>query len=204
MKETSSGWKIQRAAPSVPSTASASQWRVEHTGIALLLILVSVLLLYIAFLPPSACAGCNAKVSFVFSPDAQADVVSFIHSAQKTIDIEMYVFTSDDIIRELGEAEKRGVQVRVIMEPRVDDSRKQKVFDTLAALGCEMKWASFTYKLTHSKFVIVDGKRALVGSINFSKSALNDNREAAVELEGDKVSEIVSVFEEDWIKATAS
>jgi phosphatidylserine/phosphatidylglycerophosphate/cardiolipin synthase-like enzyme len=143
-------------------------------------------------------------VQTLFSPGAQDEVISLIRSAHETIDVEMYVFTSDDIIRELGEAEKRGVRVRVIMEPRVEDSRKQKVFDTLSALGCEMKWATFSYKLTHSKFLIVDSKRVLVGSINFSRSALNDNREADVILEGEKVREFVSVFEEDWAKASSS
>ncbi|VVB98824.1 Cardiolipin synthase [uncultured archaeon] len=179
-------------------------WNNEHTTIAVLLIIVAALLLYIAFTPTSSCPGCNAIVSFVFSPNAQPEVISFINSAKESVDIEMYVFTSDDVIKALSDAEKRGVKVRVIMEPRVDDSRKQKVFDTLSALGIEMRWASMSYKLTHSKFVIVDGKKALVGSINFSKSALNDNREAAVEVEGAKVSEIVAVFEEDWQKATAS
>ena len=88
------------------------------------------------------------------------------------------------------------------MEPRVTDSRKEKVFATLQGLGVQVRWASLEYKLTHSKFVIVDGKKALVGSINFSKSALNYNRETAIEVEGEKISEIVSVFEEDWAKAT--
>jgi phosphatidylserine/phosphatidylglycerophosphate/cardiolipin synthase-like enzyme len=125
-------------------------------------------------------------------------MLSFIRSARETIDVEMYVFTSDDVARELGEAEKRGVRVRVIMEPRVEDSRKQKMFDTLAALGCEVRWASFSFKLTHSKFIVVDGKRALVGSLNFSESALNYNREAAVEIEGEAVKELSAVFEEDW------
>ena len=52
--------------------------------------------------------------------------------------------------------------------------------------------------------MIVDGKKALVGSINFSKSALTLNREAAVTVEGDKVKEIVEVYETDWQKASAS
>ena len=182
----------------------AHSWGNEKTAVIVLLLLVAALVLYIAFLPAAACAGCNAKVEFVFSPGAESQVVAFIHSAQKTVDIEMYTFSSDVIMREIGEAEKRGVQVRVIMEPRVEDSRKQKVFDTLSALGAEVRWASLTYKLTHSKFVIVDGKRALVGSINFSKSALNDNREADVEMESAKVSELASVFEEDWQKASVA
>jgi len=173
----------------------------KDLAIALLLLLSAALLAYIAFLPAPPCAGCNAAVSFVFSPGAEGEVVSFIRSAQESVDVEMYVFTSDVVARELGGAAKRGVRVRVLMEPRVTDSRKQRMFDTLAALGCEVRWASFEYKLTHSKFMLVDGKRALVGSINFSESALNYNRETAVEIEGEKVAELAAVFEEDWQKA---
>ena len=179
------------------------KWKNEHYAIFLLLLLVASLLGYIAFLPPVPCAGCNAKVQFVFSPGAQDDVISIIRAAQKTIDIEVYTFTSEDIIRELSEAEKRGVQVRVIMEPRVDDDRQPKTFALLQELGAEARWASLTFKLTHSKFIIIDGKRALVGSINFSQSALTANREAAVEIEGEKVRELAAVFEEDWQKGTA-
>ena len=172
-------------------------------ALMVLLILVAILLAYIAFLPPAACAICNAKVALLFSPGAEGEVVSFIRSAQESVDVEMYVFTSDVVARELGEAVKRGVRVRVILEPRVEDSRKQAMFDTLSALGAQVRWASFGYKLTHSKFMVADGRRALVGSINFSESALNYNREAAVELEGEKVKELSSVFEEDWQKASA-
>jgi cardiolipin synthase A/B len=176
----------------------------EKAAVLFLLVLVAALVFYIAFLPAPPCAGCNARVSLLFSPGAEGEVASFIRSAREGIDIEMYVFTSDDIARELGDAVKRGVRVRVIMEARVDDSRKQRMFDTLSALGCEVRWASFSYKLTHSKFIVVDGKRALVGSINFSESALNYNREAAVEVEGEKVKEVAAVFEEDWQKASAA
>ena len=183
------------------TTAGKSEWKTKESAIALLLLLVAILLLYIAFLPAAPCAGCNAKVGMVFSPGAEGEVVAFIGSAKESVDVEMYVFTSDDVARALGEAAARGVRVRVIMEPRIEDSRKQKMFDTLLALGCDARWASFEYKLTHSKFVIVDGKRALVGSINFSESALNYNREAAVEVEGAIVAELVAVFNDDWENA---
>ncbi len=93
--------------------------------------------------------------------------------------------------------------MRVIMEPRVEDDRKSRVFALLSELGADVRWASFSYKLTHSKFIIVDGKRALIGSINLSQSALNSNREADVLVEGEKVKELVAAFEEDWDMATA-
>ena len=170
-------------------------------ALMVLLLLVAALLFYVAFLPPAACAGCNAKISLLFSPGAEGEVVSFIRSAKESVDVEMYVFTSNVVAREIGDAVKRGVRVRVILEPRVEDSRKQAMFNTLAALGADVRWASFGYKLTHSKFVVVDGKRALLGSIIFSESALNYNREADVEVEGEKVKELASAFEGDWQKA---
>lgn len=140
-------------------------------------------------------------MEFVFSPGAEEEVISFIRSARESIDVEMYVFTSEDVVRELGDAVSRGVRVRVIMEPRVEDSRKERIFATLAALGAEVRWASLEYKLTHSKMVIVDGARALIGSINFSESALNYNREVGAAVEGEKVKELVALFENDWKKA---
>ena len=170
--------------------------------ILFLLLSVGAMLIFIAFLPQPACAGCNAKVDFIFSPDAEGDVIDFIRTANSTIDIEIYTFSSEEVIRELGEAESRGVEVRVIMEPRVDDSRKTRVYALLSELGVDMKWASLSYKLTHSKFIIVDGKKALIGSINLSESALNKNREAAVLVEGEGVKELVAIFEEDWEKGT--
>jgi len=184
--------------------AGKSEWELRDISIVLLLLLASFLIFYIAFLQPASCPGCNAKVAFLFSPEAEGDVVSFIRSARESIDIEMYVFTSEDVARELSEAVKRGVRVRVIMEPRVEDSRKQRMFAILSALDVEVRWASFEYKLTHSKFIIADGKRALVGSINFSESALNYNRETAVEVEGESVRELADVFDEDWEKTSAT
>ena len=151
----------------------------EHAIIAALLVISGILCIslgYSLFAAAPPCAGCNAKVGIVSSPGAEGEVVSLIRSAKETIDVEIYVFTSEDIVRELADAQKRGVRVRVIMEPRVEDSRKGKVFSLLEASGIEVRWASFEYKLTHSKMIIVDGKTALVGSINLSESALNSNR----------------------------
>lgn len=163
-----------------------------------LLLLAALLLGAFAGISQIPCAGCNANVRFIFSPGADEEIVSLIRSAQKSIDVEMYLFTSDTLVRELSDAQKRGVRVRVIMEPRVEDSRKDKVFGLLQELGVKMRWASFSYKLTHSKLILVDGRVALVGSINFSESALTRNREAAAVVEGEVVKELAATFEEDW------
>ena len=171
-------------------------------AIVLPLLLCAGLTLYIAFALQLPCPGCNAKADFIFSPNSEQQVLSLIRSAQKTVDIEIYTFSSEDVLRELAEAESRGVRVRVIIEPRTADYRKDRVFGLLLWLGADARWASMEYNLTHSKFIIIDGSKALVGSINLSESALNKNRETAVLLEGDKVKELSAAFEEDWQMAT--
>jgi len=174
----------------------------ENSSRVVLLFIVLVIVFVIAAIFLIPCAGCNAKVDFVFSPGAEDEVIDFIRSAEESIDVQVYVFTSENIIRELGEASERGVKVRVLLEPRISDSRKQLTFDLLDELGVDVRWASFEYKITHSKFIIVDRKKALIGSINLSHSALTANREAAAEIEGPAVQELVNIFESDWEKAT--
>jgi phosphatidylserine/phosphatidylglycerophosphate/cardiolipin synthase-like enzyme len=168
----------------------------------LAIILLVSLGLNFYFILNTSCLGCNAKIKMIFSPFAQDKVLELIREAKETIDIEVYSFTSEEIAKELIEAKKRGVKVRVILEPRLEDNRKFKIKQILEDSGIEVRWASLEYKLTHSKFIIIDRKKILIGSINLSASALEKNREAAVVVESEKVKEVLEIFEEDWQKAT--
>ena len=141
--------------------------------------------------------------SAVFSPHAESEIISLIDSARSTLDIEMYVFTSQAVRDALKRANDRGVLVRIIIERRVESSNQFTIFNELQSYGIAARWASSEYTLTHAKFVIVDGKRLLVGSHNFSNNALRDNREASVILSSSSlIADFERVFEEDWIKAT--
>ncbi|MFH1306782.1 MAG: phospholipase D-like domain-containing protein [Candidatus Micrarchaeota archaeon] len=145
--------------------------------------------------------GC-VEADAVFSPNADDEIIEMIRGAEDSIDIEMYVFTNEEIARELVDAADRGVRVRVILESRVNAYNLEEISNALRDGGVQLRWASFDFKLTHSKMMIVDEKRVLVGSINFSKSAVGKNREVGVVMEGEIVEEYASVFEEDREKAT--
>ncbi len=134
----------------------------------------------------------------VFSPNSQSEVINLIHQAQTSIDLQMYVFTNEQIALELIDASKRGVNVRVILEKRTQSYNLEKIVDALKQGGVEVCWASEKYKLTHTKMMIVDDKTVFVGSTNFSKSALLENREASVILQGNIVKEFIDVFQTDW------
>ncbi|VVB58187.1 Cardiolipin synthase B [Candidatus Anstonella stagnisolia] len=157
--------------------------------------------LYLFPSPSLASSGCFLQKA-VFSPNSEDDVVSFFNSAGKTIDVEMYVFSNQNIARSLANAAKRGVRVRLILEGRIEGVQENaNTFDYLVSSGAYAKWASLSYKLTHSKLAIVDGRKVLVGSINFSNAAVTKNREAAAMLYCNENNEYVRTFEEDWQKA---
>lgn len=147
--------------------------------------------------------GRCTEAQTLFSPNSQPEVESLVRTAKNSIELEMYVFTSEQMALELAEAARRGVEVRVILERRVNSYNMEDIVSALRESGVKVRWASLNYKLTHSKMMVVDGKRVFVGSTNFSKSALNQNREMAVVLEGEIVKEFISEFEKDWEMAKA-
>ncbi|VVB57192.1 Cardiolipin synthase A [uncultured archaeon] len=155
----------------------------------------------IPFLSSMSGASCNL-VRPLFSPGSGGDIVSMIRSARTSIDVEMYVFTDENLARELAAASARGVKVRVILEPRVSSNNLNAIAAGLQDGGVEVRWASLRYQLTHTKMMIVDGKEALVGSINFSGAAQNKNREVGVELQGPALEKLQDVFEQDWKDAS--
>ena len=142
----------------------------------------------------------SPDVQPVFSPDDGQEVIDFIDAARNSIDIEIYVFSSRDVVDALQRAKDRGVDVRIIIEEDVMGGENGEIFRELSSKGFRIRYASHFYKLTHSKFVIVDGKAVLVGSHNLSNSALFKNREASVIIRNDDAVArgFAEAFETDW------
>ena len=143
------------------------------------------------------------SVSVVHSPGAEEQVISFIDSAQDSIYAEVYIITSEKVVDALISAHQRGVDVKIIMEGRVSGGTNSLAYARLAGAGVDVCWASEAYKLTHSKLIIVDGRKAFIGSHNLSNSALNLNREISLVVEGNVVAELLELFNYDWEACSA-
>ena len=138
-------------------------------------------------------------ITAVFSPENGNEIIDLIDSAQTSLDIEMYVFTSRDVIEALDRAKARGVEIRIIIERNVLSGQNDETYRELAAKGFNIRYASIAYKLTHAKFMILDGKSVLVGSHNLSNSALYENREASVIIRDPvTIAKFIEIFEKDW------
>lgn len=134
----------------------------------------------------------------IVSPNnAKARIVELIEGAKQTLEIEVMYLSEDTVRMAIGTAKTRGVEVRVILSERTDES-----IPYLRGLGIPVKFAS-GFRL-HSKLIVADGV-AFVGSENMSITSLTKNRElGALVFEPAAAAVITTQFETDWAGAAAN
>lgn len=125
--------------------------------------------------------------------------LDLIGGGRERIDFYAEVIRDPEIITALAAAEDRGVDVRLIVDGTLDEDQ-QETAAQLDRLGVEIRLATGLY--IHAKAMVIDGATVIVGSQNFTKTSLDDNRELAM-LVSDPllVQRCVSVFERDWARA---
>jgi cardiolipin synthase len=102
--------------------------------------------------------------------------VSAIDTAQRTIDIEMFVLSDRIVIDALLAAARRGVQVRVLLEPS-QPQNLAALADLRSAGGRALLFKRVRGELLHAKLAIVDAATVLFGSCNWSRSGFTRNHE---------------------------
>lgn len=133
---------------------------------------------------PAFVIGANNAISTptiesAFSPDQGAEklVSKNIASAERSLRVAAYSFTSPTIAKALIAAKRRGVDVKVL----VDDKRNQGK-SSIAALNLLVKAdiptrTISTYAMHHDKYIISDSTHVQTGSFNYSPTAATSNSE---------------------------
>jgi len=126
------------------------------------------------------------RLTSVLSPDAgDGPLLGFLSTAERTIEVSVYTFTSERIASVLGDAARRGVRVRVLLDGGPVggiDSDEHNVSRGLAAAGVDVRWMTGgkdivkRYRFLHAKYALVDASAAWIGSENFGESGFPDSR----------------------------
>jgi len=147
------------------------------------------------------------KVTPILSPDfSESLIIDLINSANVSLYIEqMYIYSSlTDIINAIIDAKERGVDVRVILDPRSEES--QETAEILVEHGIWVAYANTSYydsphifETMHNKGMIIDSKIVLISSINWSPTSLRENREVGVIIENEHIAQYYeNIFNYDW------
>jgi len=141
------------------------------------------------------------QILFILPNEKEAPLLEEIKKAQKSIDLEMYLLSNKKIIQALKDAKKRGVAIRIILEknPYKLEWFNKKIFKELKEVGIQMKWGNPDFRLTHSKFIVIDDQVAIIMTCNFTYSGFNTSRDfGLINFDLKDVKEIKKIFNADW------
>ena len=138
--------------------------------------------------------------NLVVSPvNSRNGFTSLIGSAHNTILLEGEEMNDSGIEQALVDAAKHGVHIQVILpSPRSgsSDSNSQGI-SAIKQGGVLVKEDPRLYM--HAKIIVVDGRKAFVGSENISAQSLDKNRELGIVVADSGVlSTLRQTFQQDW------
>jgi phosphatidylserine/phosphatidylglycerophosphate/cardiolipin synthase-like enzyme len=126
----------------------------------------------------------------------------FIDHAQESLVVENERFQDTLIIERLVKAKLRGVKVHVLTRP-AHSLDAEKLTEGVAGLQIMHDVGIKIHKLKrlklHSKMLLADESRAIVGSINISLGSFDKRRELATEVTDDRIVErLQTIARENW------
>jgi cardiolipin synthase len=146
-------------------------------------------------------------------------MLAAIRAAQKTINLEFYIYWDGEIARQFAEAlaerARAGVAVKIILDAVGSSQMSQLLIDFMHRNGIDLEWyhplrwytiSRFNHR-THRKLMVVDGTVGFSGGVGIADVWLGDAdskdhwRETVVRVEGPVVMQMQFAFMDNWVKS---
>lgn len=143
--------------------------------------ILTILICFVSFSSLAFVKNEQEIISTCFTPPQECGnfIVNHINQAKQSIRIQAYGFTSEKIIDALIQAKSRGVKIEIILDR---SNFNRKILNTIKQLNqAEIPVYKDNVKgIAHNKVMIIDGKKVITGSFNFTKNADYRNAENVV------------------------
>jgi cardiolipin synthase len=137
----------------------------------------------------------------VLPDDTAKPILDPINAAKEELNIRMFLFTDPALLEAVIAAKRRGVKVRVMLNParRSGETENAEARKALTAAGIDVRDSNPAFDLTHQKSMVVDNEIGLVESLNWEPKDLTETRDyAVVTTHAHEVAEMVRCFDADW------
>jgi cardiolipin synthase len=137
----------------------------------------------------------------IFPDDTSKPIIDAIDAAKKTLRVKMFVFSDPDLIQSVIAAKKRGVQVRIMLNPARRNGKAENVETrkSLEAAGIEVIDSNPDFGVTHEKSMTIDDQITFIKSLNWETKNLTVTRDYAIVTNyAHEVNEAITGFEADW------
>jgi phosphatidylserine/phosphatidylglycerophosphate/cardiolipin synthase-like enzyme len=145
------------------------------------------------------------KISMFFSPVDPTQQIVLDHLAGATASVHLVFFNIrlQAVADELVAQHQAGRDVKILMDQKQMDKSYNTLDDWMAQQGLDLTGIlndSATDSTMHNKFSIVDGRRVLTGSMNYSTTAFNRSEEDLVLIDD---ADIAALYEEELLELLA-
>jgi len=120
-------------------------------------------------------SGAVELVCFSRNEECDVKIVQLISMARKSVYVAVYSFTRDGLAAALVDANRRGLDVKVVIE-RDNAFGAGSDYLLLRNAGVDVRLDN-NPALMHHKFMVIDGEVVLTGSYNWSTAAEDRNDE---------------------------
>ena len=137
----------------------------------------------------------------VLPDDTVQPILDAIDAAAKSLSIKMFALSDPRILEALIGAHKRGVKIRVMLNParRSGEVQNKGSRSVLRDAGIDVLDSNPVFDVTHEKSMVVDDTTAFIGSLNWEPQNFETTRDyAIVTTDREEVSEVIDCFEADW------
>ena len=132
-------------------------------------------------------------------------MLKVMDSAQRSLRLAGYSFTSPAVVRALVNARKRGVDVKVLLDDRGNRGKASiAAMNLIAGADIPIRVIS-SYAIHHDKYIVVDGRHTKTGSFNYSQAAARSNSENVLVVWNDErvASSYLAHWDSRWAQGVA-
>lgn len=148
------------------------------------------------------CIPVFAAALLIVEPDqGRQPLLAAVKQAKTQVDLAMYGFTDPELMQAMIQAKAEGKKVRILLQhyPYRSINENEVAIKRFSASRLNLTFAPSTFYLLHQKTLLLDQRKALVLSFNFTRSAFKNERNFGLIIDDPtEVQEIQHVFNADW------
>lgn len=150
------------------------------------------------------------QASLVYDAATFRAMLDLCASAKRSIDLDYYIMggpMAERIAEILVWKHREGVRVRVILDPHLGTlpalrKESQRFLDPVKAAGIPVVHPTRPLpqgrsRIDHNKYFVVDGERALIGSMNVAEK-FQHYHDVMLRIDGPAAADLANQFEVDW------
>jgi len=140
----------------------------------------------------------DAGTRVLVSPlDARPRLTAAIDAARASLALEIEELSDGDVMARLAEAHGRGVAVSVLVPATDRSAATEAGIVALRSAGVSVR--TLSSPTLHAKAMVVDGATTYLGSVNFTRASLDDNRELGLLLgDASVAARVAATLDTDW------